>query len=58
MSEEIYIDDLECPYCDADTESWDIKVDQNQTRITLVECDACGKQFGVKTKLSVETLKQ
>ena len=61
MSEEIYMDDIECPYCDRDTylESWDISVDPyGRKQRTEMTCDECGGKFYIITSLDVTIEKE
>lgn len=60
MSEEIYLEDIECPYCDRDTymESWSIKVDQYKKVETTLTCDVCGGSFKVRTEVTVDIIKE
>lgn len=53
--EEIYLSELECPYCDRNSycEHCSIQVDENRKCQTVVMCDECGGEFIVETKLDV-----
>jgi len=56
MTEEIYMDNIECPFCDRDTyiDSSEIVVEPSKKHRTKITCDACGGTFNVITYLSVD----
>ena len=58
LTDYIYLDEIDCPYCDRSTyiEHWEIAVNCDKNKTTLVECDECRKSFYVKTNLSFEIL--
>jgi len=60
MSDQIYLDDLECPHCDWDkfNESDEIEVEQGRKMVTGVTCENCGKEFYVHTELSISLTKE
>jgi len=59
MTDQIYLDELECPNCNTDTfnDSWDIEVHPYKRKVTPVECEYCGVIFYVRTTLEVEVTK-
>jgi len=58
MRETIFVDELECPYCDYDryNES-DIEIQPDMYCRTKVLCDGCGKEFTVTSHLVITVSK-